>query len=86
MNGLTIIKKILQRINFMRKYMDYYIFNRVMISKERMIYPLSFYMKSKKEQEKIVEEIRKELLEYIDEISRKYLDDENEALENDTKS
>jgi hypothetical protein len=43
-------------------------------------------MKSKKEQEKIVEEIRKELLEYIDEISRKYLDDENEALENDTKS
>lgn len=86
MKALTVIKKILQRINFMHKYMDYYIFNRVMISQERIIYLPSFYMKPKEEQEKIVEEIRKELLEYIDEISGKYQDDENEALENDTKS
>ena len=86
MKGLIVIKKVLQRINFMRKYMDYYIFNRVMISQERMIYSLSFYMKSREEQEKIVEEIRKELLEYIEEVSNKYQDDKNEALENDTKS
>ena len=31
-----------------------------------------FYMKSKEEQEKIVEETRKELLEYIDEIFTKF--------------
>lgn len=86
MKGLIVIKKILQWINFMRKYMDYYIFNRVMISQERMIYSPSFYLKSREEQEKIVEEIRKELLEYIEEVSNKYQNDENEALENDTKS
>ena len=38
-------------------------------------------MKSKEEQEKIVEEIRKELLEYIDEIFSKNQDDENEPAD-----
>mgnify|MGYP004465844533 CR=1 FL=1 len=77
MKGLTVIKKILQKINFMRKYMDYYIFNHVMISQERMIYSFSFYMKSKEEQEKIVEEIRKELLEYIEKIYNAYLNNKD---------
>lgn len=78
MKGLTVIKKVLQRINFMRKYMDYYIFDRVMISQERMIYPLSFYMKSKEEQLKIIENDRKELLEYIEKIYNMYLDNERQ--------
>ena len=81
MKKLTVIKKILQRINFMRKYLDYCTFNHVMISQERMIYSFAFYMKSKEEQEKIVEEIRKELLEYIDEIFSKNQDDENEPAD-----
>lgn len=81
MKKLTVIKKILQRINFMRKYLDYCTFNQVMISQERMIYSFAFYMKSKEEQEKIVEEIRKELLEYIDEIFSKNQDDENEPAD-----
>ena len=48
MKKLTVIKKILQKINFMRKYLDYYTFNHVMISQERMIYSFAFYMKSKR--------------------------------------
>lgn len=62
----------------MRKYRDYYIFNRVMISQERMIYPPSFYMKSKEEQLKIIKNDRKELLEYIEKIYNMYLDNEEQ--------
>ncbi len=77
MKRKVLIKRLLHELNFRRRYLDCYIFNHIMISQEKILFSPSFYKKSKDIQQKILDECRKELLEYIEKTCESYQNEKN---------